>query len=99
MSASPIHTNRTSIRNGLLIAVGVAITIFLITNHRAHVIGALPYIMLVSFVLLCMFGHGHHGGHGYHRNDSGEQRAGHQGGCHSGQHEQQHQSRRPGETP
>jgi hypothetical protein len=39
---------------------------FLITEHRAHVFGILPYLLLAACPLMHFFGHGHggHGGHG-----------------------------------
>jgi YHS domain-containing protein len=38
---------------------------FLITEHRAHVIQALPFLLLLACPLLHLFhGHGGHGGHG-----------------------------------
>lgn len=39
---------------------------FLLTEHRAHLFGAWPYLLLVAFVALHLFGHGSHGGHGGH---------------------------------
>ena len=39
---------------------------FLITEHRAHVFGILPYLLLAACPLMHFFGHKHgtHGGHG-----------------------------------
>jgi hypothetical protein len=38
---------------------------FLITEHRAHVIQYLPFLLLLACPLMHMFhGHGGHGGHG-----------------------------------
>ncbi len=34
---------------------------FLLTEHRAHVLGALPFLLLLACPLLHLF---HHGGHG-----------------------------------
>jgi DUF2933 family protein len=34
---------------------------FLFTEHRAHVLGALPYVLLALCPLLHIFGHGGHG--------------------------------------
>jgi hypothetical protein len=36
---------------------------FLYTEHRAHVLGALPYLLLLACPLMHLFhhGHGHHG--------------------------------------
>ena len=39
---------------------------FLVTEHRAHLFGILPYLLLAACPLMHFFGHGHggHGGHG-----------------------------------
>ncbi len=39
---------------------------FLLTEHRTHVFGVLPYLLLLACPLMHIFGHGHgsHGGHG-----------------------------------
>ena len=38
---------------------------FLLTEHRAHVVQFLPFVLLLACPLLHMFhGHGGHGGHG-----------------------------------
>lgn len=41
---------------------------FLIAEHRAHLLGALPYALLLACPLMHMFMHRHHG----HRRDHGE---------------------------
>lgn len=52
-------------RTGLTLLgfIGIA-AFFLFTEHRAHVLGALPYILLLLCPLLHVFGHSGHGGHG-----------------------------------
>jgi hypothetical protein len=40
---------------------------FLITEHRAHLFGVLPFLLLLACPLMHLFHHGH-GGHG-HRDD------------------------------
>ncbi len=37
---------------------------FLVTEHRAHVFGALPYLLLLACPLMHVFMHRGHGGHG-----------------------------------
>lgn len=37
---------------------------FLLTEHRAHLLGALPFLFLLLCPLLHLFGHGGHGRHG-----------------------------------
>jgi cell division protein FtsW (lipid II flippase) len=39
---------------------------FLVTEHTAHVLGALPFILLLLCPLMMLFMHGGHGGHGGH---------------------------------
>lgn len=50
-----------------------AIAVVLLWNeHKAHLLGALPYLLLLACPLLHMFGgHGSHGGHGG-RTDQGD---------------------------
>jgi hypothetical protein len=43
---------------------------FLITEHRAHILGWLPFLLLLACPLM-HFMHGGHGGHGGHRDESG----------------------------
>ena len=47
---------------GLLVIGGVA-SYFLLTEHLAHVIGVLPYLLLLACPLMHIF---MHGGHGHH---------------------------------
>jgi len=47
----------------VLIGFALVAAFFLITEHRAHVFGVLPYLLLAACPLLHFFGHGH-GGHG-----------------------------------
>lgn len=44
---------------------------FLFAEHRAHLFGALPYLLILACPLLHIFGHGGHGGHGDHHARSG----------------------------
>lgn len=37
---------------------------FLFTEHRAHLLGALPYVLLLLCPLLHLLGHGRHGARG-----------------------------------
>ena len=39
---------------------------FLQTEHRAHLFGALPFLLLLACPLLHVFMHGGHGAHGNH---------------------------------
>jgi hypothetical protein len=37
---------------------------YLIAEHRAHLLGWLPWLLILAFPLLHVFMHGKHGGHG-----------------------------------
>ncbi|WP_028455125.1 DUF2933 domain-containing protein [Chitinilyticum litopenaei] len=50
---------------GLLVIGGVA-GYFLITEHWAHFLGALPYLLLLACPLMHIFMHGGHHHHGTH---------------------------------
>ncbi|MBI2313931.1 MAG: DUF2933 domain-containing protein [Betaproteobacteria bacterium] len=45
---------------------------FLFTEHTAHVLGVLPYLLLLACPLLHFFMHGSHGGHGDHEGPAGK---------------------------
>lgn len=47
----------------------------LLSEHRAHAFGYLPFLLLLACPLLHMFMHGGHGGHGAHGGSSGNARA------------------------
>ena len=47
---------------------------FLLTEHRAHALGWLPWLILLACPLM-MFMHGGHGGHGGHGNHGGHRGA------------------------
>jgi hypothetical protein len=49
----------------------VVAAFFLFTEHRAHLFGILPYLLLLSCPLMHVFMHHGHGGHRHH--DSREQ--------------------------
>lgn len=54
-------------RTGFVLLGFTAIAAFyLVTEHTAHVFGALPYALLLLCPLLHLFGHGRHGGHSSH---------------------------------
>lgn len=54
------HWLRTITLCALLAIIGF----FLLTEHRAHVFGALPYVFLLACPLFHLLLHGRHGGHG-----------------------------------
>jgi hypothetical protein len=54
-------------RTGLLfLGFAVIAGALMLTEHRAHVLGALIYLPLLLCPLMHIFGHGGHGGHGDH---------------------------------
>ena len=64
----PFWSSRYAI--GLLILGGIA-GYFLLTEHRAHFLGALPFLLLLACPLMHVFMHGGHGsGHADHQQRS-----------------------------
>ncbi len=66
MSARPsgragLRRSRTRVA---LMAFLVIAAFFLVTEHTAHVFGALPYLLLLACPLLHLFLHGSHEAHG-----------------------------------
>lgn len=55
---------RTPLGWGLSLVVAAA-GIYLLATHTGHVLGALPYLLLMACPLMHLFGHGGHG-HGDH---------------------------------
>lgn len=67
--------------NGLAaIALIGAVLYFLLMEHRAHFIYALPYLILLLCPLMHMFMHHGHGGHGNHASHDQD---------HTGQHDRE----------
>ena len=60
-AAPPFWRSRYAV--GLLVFGAVA-AYFLLSEHRAHFIGALPYLLLLSCPLMHLFMHHGHGGKG-----------------------------------
>ena len=56
-----------------LVILGVIAAYFLLVEHRAHLSGALPFLLLLTCPLMHVFMHRGHGGHGaagrFHRQD------------------------------
>lgn len=73
--AKRIPRARTSGRANLVLLGFLAIAaFFLFTEHRAHVLGALPWLLLAACPLMHFFMHGEHHGHDHtdERRDSGK---------------------------
>ena len=47
-----------------LLVMGAVATYFLLSEHRAHFFGALPFLLLLACPLMHIFMHHGHGGHG-----------------------------------
>ena len=58
-----------------LIVIGAVAGYFLLTEHLAHVAGALPFLLLLACPLMHVFMHHGHGSHGHHHGP-GEPQAG-----------------------
>jgi hypothetical protein len=64
----PLWRTRSSIVPcGFLLVAGF----YLLTEHTAHVFGALPYLLILACPLMYLFMHLGHGGHDRHGADSG----------------------------
>ena len=66
--ATPFWRSRYAL--GLLVFGAVA-AYFLLSEHRAHFFGALPFLLVLACPLMHMFMHGGHGGHGGRHGDQG----------------------------
>jgi hypothetical protein len=66
---------RTKIALGVFAAVAA---FYLFAEHRAHLFGALPYLLLLACPLMHFFMHGRHGGHGGSDTDSHARHVGHE---------------------
>jgi hypothetical protein len=63
---SPPEGNFLTSRAGLALIGFLAIGgFFLVTEHGAHVLGALPWLLLLACPLMHLFMHHGHGGHGH----------------------------------
>ena len=81
------HTgdNQPGIRNLIpWIFLGI-ILFFLLSEHRAHFFGFLPYLLLLACPLMHIFMHRDHGGHGHrHNDDDSSTEHQHHSGCGGG---------------
>lgn len=57
-------------RTGIATIVAVSVLGFLVyEGHGAHLLGLLPYLLILACPLMHIFMHGGHGGHGHHHTD------------------------------
>ena len=68
--------NETLLRRGRWVfwAFAAIAAVFLITEHRAHLLGVLPFLLIAACPRMHMFMHGGHGGHGNHTGDPANRR-------------------------
>jgi DUF2933 family protein len=69
MAADERRRDRSWLRSRSgLVCVGFLLIagFFVLTEHTAHVLGVLPYLLLLACPLLHLFHRGHGGGHGSH---------------------------------
>jgi len=52
-----------------LIVIGAVAGYFLVTEHWAHILGILPYVLLLACPLMHLFMHHGHGSHGHAGHD------------------------------
>ena len=71
------HMNHQQQRPSRFSAANVALygflaiaAFYLIAEHRAHLLGWLPFLIILACPLLHVFMHGKHGGHGGDKNSS-----------------------------
>ena len=68
LQREPEHRDGWGLRYTLGVAAALGImAFFLLTEHRAHLFGALPYLLILACPLMHLFMHGGHGSHGGHR--------------------------------
>jgi hypothetical protein len=74
------EANPKPVRLSWMVGVCVFLLIaafFLFTEHRAHIAGSLPYLLLLACPLIHLLmhrGHGHGGGHAHHDQAHGGER-------------------------
>jgi DUF2933 family protein len=66
---------------GLIVLLAVA-GFYLVTEHQAHLFGALPFLLILACPLMHFFMHGGHGGHGGSGDDRGTSGASQPPGAH-----------------
>ena len=59
------HSPMTGRAKVAWIVFAVIAAFYMLTEHRAHLLGALPFLLLLACPLMHLFMHGGHGGHGH----------------------------------
>lgn len=67
----PGHAERSTLRRYPFVLIGFLLVIgyFLLTEHRAHIIPFLPFLLLAACPLMHLFMHGGHGHNGRGQSD------------------------------
>jgi len=68
----PEHDSHPAARgyNWIFIAFLAIAAFFLLSEHRAHLLGALPFMLLLACPLMHLFMHHGHGAHGSHNGNA-----------------------------
>ena len=70
-------TRLTMTGRAVFVGFCIVAAVFLFYEHTAHVLGALPYLLLLACPLMhLVMHHGHHGGHDHARHETRERRPG-----------------------
>ena len=67
------HRHRGAAQNLAVLAFFAIAAFFLLTEHRAHLFGALPFLLLLACPLLHSYLHRGHGGKGEHQPPHGDE--------------------------
>jgi hypothetical protein len=70
MRRNDTHDGHSAARRWALLGFLAAAGFYLWTEHQAHVLGALPYLILAACPLMHLL----HRGHDHHNHDNGEAR-------------------------
>lgn len=72
------HAERSTLRKYPFVLIGFLLVIgyFLLTEHRAHIIPFLPFLLLAACPLMHVFMHGGHGHHGDGQPDQANKQGG-----------------------
>ena len=76
----PEHGNTGSRAKWVFLGFAAIAAFFLFTEHRAHLLGILPYLLLLACPLMHLFHHRGHQGHGGHAGHGDSFRDGPEGG-------------------
>lgn len=64
--SAPDHASRARRHLWIFVAFAAIAGFFLLTEHQAHALGLLPYLLLIACPLMHLLMHRNHGRHGPH---------------------------------